>query len=141
MIEVLAQNTFDRQKKRLPVHILRRILYEFSTPENSFAFAAYRESEAIAAVFCVFDKRKAYYLIGGYDSADTHAGAGAACMQEAILKAKSLGLEMFDFEGSVIPAIERYFRGFGGELTPYFTANRAWFPIEMLLKFRKRELF
>ena len=54
--------------------------------------------------------------------------AGAACMQAAISKAKELGLKLFDFEGSTIPAIERYFRGFGGELVQYLTVNRAWLP-------------
>jgi hypothetical protein len=31
----------------------------------------------------------------------------------------------FDFEGSVIPPIEHYYRGFGGDLTPY---SRIWWP-------------
>jgi hypothetical protein len=31
--------------------------------------------------------------------------------------------------------------GFGGELEPYFTVNKANLPLEMGLKFRKRELF
>jgi hypothetical protein len=52
-----------------------------------------------------------------------------------------LGLRAFDFEGSVVPAIERHFRGFGGTLTPYFRVNKAWLPIEMVLKFFKRRLF
>ncbi len=141
IIESLAHNTFDRQGKQLSDQMTKRILYDFASPENSFGFAAFKSDEPIAGVFCIFDKQTAYYLIGGYDASQAHHGAGAACMQEAILKSKSLGLKTFDFEGSVIPPIERYFRGFGGELTPYFTANRAWFPIEMLLKFRKRELF
>ena len=140
-IEKLAKNTFDRQGKKLQTRVMRKILFEFASPQNSFAYAAFRGDEPIAGVFCIFDVRTAYYLIGGYDASLAHQGAGAACMQEAILKAKSLGLETFDFEGSVIPPIERYFRGFGGELTSYFTANRAWLPIEVLLKFRKRELF
>lgn len=141
LVESLAQKTFDRQNKRFPVDALRRILYDVTCPENSFAFAAFDGSKPIACVFCVFDKHTAYYLIGGYDSADAHPGAGAACMEAAIFKSKSLGLKTFDFEGSVIPPIERYFRGFGGELTSFWTANRAWFPVEVILKMKKRELF
>jgi hypothetical protein len=31
-----------------------------------------------------------------------------------------MGFKTFDFEGSGIPAIEKFFRSFGGALTPYF---------------------
>ena len=62
-------------------------------------------------------------------------------MIESIRHAKELGLKTFDFEGSVIPAIERYFRGFGGKLTPYYRVNKAWLPLEMALKLVKRQLF
>ncbi len=140
-VESLTQNTFDRQSKQMPLHMVKRILYEFATPHNSFAYVAYQGDAAIACVFCVYDRTTAYYLIGGYDASNAHHGAGAASMEQAILKAKDLGLKIFDFEGSVIPAIEKYFRGFGGVLTPYLTVNRAWLPIEIALKFRKRELF
>jgi hypothetical protein len=60
---------------------------------------------------------------------------------EAIKAAKGLGLQTFDFEGSSIPAIERFFRGFGGRLAHHFTVSRAWLPLEMALKFSKRNLF
>jgi hypothetical protein len=62
-------------------------------------------------------------------------------MVEAIRHARDLGLQTFDFEGSAIPPVEAYFRGFGGKLTPYFRVNKAWLPIEMVLKFFKRRLF
>lgn len=55
--------------------------------------------------------------------------------------AKNLGLKYFDFERSMIPQIERYFRGFGGQLTPYYRINKAKLPFEILLKFFKRESF
>ena len=62
-------------------------------------------------------------------------------MWEAIKFAKKLGIKYFDFEGSMVPQIERYFRGFGGKLTPYYRINKAKLPLEILLKFYRRELF
>ena len=55
-------------------------------------------------------------------------------IRAAILKAKEMGLQVFDFEGSIVPPIERYFRGFGGKLTPIFSVHKAWLPIEIGLK-------
>nr|HPR68216.1 methicillin resistance protein [Kiritimatiellia bacterium] len=60
---------------------------------------------------------------------------------EAIRHAKEAGLETFDFEGSVIPPIERFFRGFGGRLTPYYTVNKGWRPLETAMKFLRRGFF
>jgi phosphatidate phosphatase APP1 len=34
-------------------------------------------------------------------------------------------VEVFDFEGSMIEPIERFFRGFGAVQTPYFHVSRS----------------
>ena len=70
----------------------------------------------------------------GYDNTKVHNGVGPLAMWVAILKAKEMGLQVFDFEGSIVPPIERYFRGFGGKLTPIFSVHKAWLPIEIGLK-------
>ncbi|MDI6740189.1 MAG: GNAT family N-acetyltransferase, partial [Candidatus Edwardsbacteria bacterium] len=95
----------------------------------------------IAATFCIHDATTAYYLLGGYDHASKHRGAGAAALWAAIGHAKGIGLKRFDFEGSMVPQIERYFRGFGGTQTLYLTINKAALPLEMLLKITRRQTF
>lgn len=140
-IAALVETTFARQGKDANGEYMKRILFSFACPDNSYAFVAQSDGVPIAGAFVVHDARTAYYLLGGYHSESKHHGAGALAVYEAIRHAKELGLEAFDFEGSVIPAIERYFRGFGGKLTPYYRVNRAWLPLEMALKFFKRNLF
>lgn len=137
----LTKKTYDRQKMQINETYLKRILFEFPQTGNCFAYATYSGSKPLACVFCVNDDRRAYYLIGGYDDSNKHHGAGPLAMWEAIKHAKQKGLELFDFEGSSVPQIERYFRGFGGKLQPVFTVNKANFVIEVLLKYFKRDLF
>jgi len=60
---------------------------------------------------------------------------------EAIKHSKELGISKFDFEGSMLPEVEKYFRGFGGNLVPYYSINKAKLPIEIALKFVKRTHF
>lgn len=141
IVKELSQKTFVRQGMRPDTDSMERILKDFAKPENSFGFVTTRSSFPIACTFCVYDKKTAYYLIGGYDDSQKHHGAGAMAMWEAIKYAKSIGLNRFDFEGSMVPQIERYFRGFGGRLTPYYRINKAKLPLELILKFFKRELF
>ncbi|MDA8087541.1 MAG: GNAT family N-acetyltransferase [Nitrospiraceae bacterium] len=141
LVKSLVLKTFSRQKKTIDDSGMNKVLFDFATGSNSFAFAAFRGDIPIACTFCVRDNETAYYLLGGYDSVNKHHGAGPLCVWEAIRHAKSLGLAYFDFEGSMVPAIERYFRGFGGQLTPYYRANKAALPLEIALKFFKRRLF
>ena len=108
---------------------------------NSFSFISFQNDKPIAIVFCVYDKNTAYYLLGDYDRKKSHHGAGALTMWETIKYSKGLGLRSFDFEGFMVSQIERYFRGFGGTLIPYYRINKAKLPLEILLKLFKRELF
>jgi len=141
MVKSLVLKTFSRQEMTISKYYLERILFEFANDSNSFAFATFKDDSPIATSFCIYDRETAYYLLGGYDYERKHHGAGALATWEAISYAQSLGLKYFDFEGSMVPQIERYFRGFGGQLTPYYRINKAKLPLEMLLKLFKRELF
>jgi hypothetical protein len=139
VVQALARGTLGRQ--HVPARHLEGILFRFANEDNSYAFTTYQGDAAIACCFVIHDTKSAYYLLGGGAAAGTHRGAGAVALFEAIKHAKALGLTTFDFEGSMIPAIETYFRDFGGRLTPYFCVNKAWLPIEILLKFFRRQLF
>ncbi len=141
VIRDLVLATFGRQQKSMDRSLLDNVLFQYARPENSFAFAAFRGEEPIATCFVIHDSRTAYYLLGGYRTENRHHGAGALAVIEAIRHSQELGLKTFDFEGSVIPPIERFFRGFGGKLTPYLTVNKAWWPIETALKLRNRNFF
>lgn len=75
---------------------------------------------AIAGVHILWDDDRAYYLLGGHAGDAGHHGATALAMWEAIEAAAEMGLQEFDFEGSMIPGVERFFRKFGGTYTPYY---------------------
>ena len=141
LVKSLVLKTYSRQEMAANEYYLDKVLFEFANKDNSFGFVTVRDGNPIAASFCVYDKDTAYYLLGGYDHKSKHHGAGALAIWEAIKYAKDLGLKHFDFEGSMVPEIERYFRGFGGQLTPLYRVNKAKLPLEILLKFFKRDLF
>ena len=140
-IRTLVMKTFSRQNEKLNLDHLNKILFEFAKSNNSFAYTTYNNDNPLACSFCLYDDYKAYYLLGGYDHELKHHGAGTMAMWAAIKHAKALGLKYFDFEGSKISHIERYFRGFGGQLTPYYQIIKAKLPLEIILKLKRRELF
>lgn len=141
IIKNLIENTFLRNKIKYQENILRKILIEFSGNNNSFAYVATNNTDIIAFSFCLYDKSTAYYLFGGSTEETKHSGAGSATLWECIRRAKAIGLKVFNFEGSMNPGIEHYFRGFGGTLIPYYTVNKANIFLELILKFVRREYF
>lgn len=82
-----------------------------------------------------------YYLFSGFERVQAHNGAGPALIWFAIKTAKAAGMRVFDFEGSMLPDVERYFRKFGGELIPYYSVSKAPLLIESILKLKKRNDF
>lgn len=82
------------------------------------------EGRLHAAVYIIWDRHSAYYLMGGSDPDLRNSGANSLCMWEAI-KFASKVTRRFDFEGSMIESIERFFRGFGAKQVPYFRVTCA----------------
>lgn len=120
---------------------LKNILCLFSDSTNSFTMSATFNGRVAGMVHCIFDKNVCYYLLGGTDKNSGAQGVNNLLVQYSIEKAKELGCSIFDFEGSMLKGVEKFFRGFGPELVPYYTVNKANVFIEIFLKFYKRNIF
>jgi hypothetical protein len=84
----------------------------------SLRLAVDGEGRSHAGALFVWDEERVYYLAGGNDTALRDSGGSSLVIWDGIQLAGSLGLR-FDFEGSMIGPIERFFRGFGGVPEPY----------------------
>jgi lipid II:glycine glycyltransferase (peptidoglycan interpeptide bridge formation enzyme) len=120
----MIEHTIRRQRISIDKEIFNKLLKSEALAENRSMYICSKDGKDLAASLIVHDKEKAYYLIGGYDSENSHAGAGTLNLWQAILDSKYRGNQIFDLEGSMIPEVERYFRGFGGELKTYFSVER-----------------
>ena len=77
-----------------------------------------------AGVYVVWDDKSAYYLMGGSNPELRNSGATSLCMWEAI-KFASTVTKAFDFEGSMLESVERFFRSFGARQTPYHNISQT----------------
>lgn len=71
-----------------------------------------------AAIYIVWNDNSAYYIMGGSDPDLRNSGANSLVIWEAIQFASQVS-KCFDFEGSMIKPVERFFRSFGGTQKPY----------------------
>jgi lipid II:glycine glycyltransferase (peptidoglycan interpeptide bridge formation enzyme) len=77
-----------------------------------------------AVSYLVWDDESAYELMGGSDPELRHSGAISLLSWEAIKFAGEV-TRRYDFEGSMVQPIERYFRAFGGRQIQYPHLFRA----------------
>ena len=115
--------TYKRQQIKNPISLqtwqsVEQVLTEKNA--RSIFFAKNTEGSYEAAVYVIFDNSTAYYLAGGSTELGRSKGAMHGLLWQAIQEAAARGCRVFDFEGSMLQGVEPFFRGFGGELTPYF---------------------
>ena len=124
---VLNRMTFARQDMALPyteafVHKLDQACV--ARQARKIFIAEDEQGRRHAGVYIVWDGNSAYYLMGGGDPALRNSGATSLCMWEAIKFAATV-TQRFDFEGSMIEPVEKFFRAFGAQQTPYFTVSKT----------------
>lgn len=77
-----------------------------------------KEGRPLAGSYIAWDDQSSYLLLTGFDGNANIRGAAALAVWESIRSAAGRGL-IYDFEGSMLPGVERFFREFGGELCAY----------------------
>lgn len=123
-IDILLQleaKTFNRQKKPLPhsPDLLRSLYRAAKSRGAGECFAAIDELDRPhAAGFIVWDQKRTYYLVSGGDGFLRRSGATSLLTWHLIQFAAGRS-ETFDFEGSMLQGVERFFRSFGGHQVNY----------------------
>jgi len=118
--------TFSRQGEQMPVS--RELLQRLDTACDvrncrRMFFAVDAQGKVHSAAYILWNADCAYYLMGGGDPELRNSGAGSLVMWEAIKFAATVSAQ-FDFEGSMIEPVERYFRSFGGTPVPFLSLSK-----------------
>jgi lipid II:glycine glycyltransferase (peptidoglycan interpeptide bridge formation enzyme) len=124
---VLNKMTFIRQNIKMPYSFeFINNLYDNCKKNNAVKmfFAKDKDGVIIAANFLVYDNNTIYYLMGGIDPDKKDLG-GMDVVQYESIKFALESDKAFDFEGSMVESIEKYFRSFGGIQKPYFNISKT----------------
>ena len=122
----LVDETFKRQgkAKNYSNDTVLRLDEAVVANANRTVLVAKDDSGALhAAAYLVWDGNAMHYLIGGGDPSLRNSGAASLLLWEAIRLSRQLGLD-FNFEGSMIKGVEKFFRGFGATQIPYLRVTR-----------------
>lgn len=126
---VFAMNrrSFERKSLRQPYsfEVFEKLHHALQSRGQSVTFLARDRLSArpSAGLYLVFDERQASVLLTGTEPEFKNQGAIYLLFLEAIRFCAQRKISL-DFEGSMDPKIERSFRAFGANLTPYFQVWR-----------------
>lgn len=118
----LYEKTFLKQKRKPSVEMLifekvGKLIQEKNC--GQILVIEDQQQQLHAAMILVYDHERAYYLSGGSDPQFYTQGGMSFLLWEAIQISCKLEKKYFDFEGSMIPQIDRFFKNFKGEEVSY----------------------
>lgn len=87
-------------------------------------------NEVVAAIYLVKDQEQMYYLYGAYKKEYSDSGAMSLLFWKGIQMSAQQGLK-FNFEGSMLEGVERFFRSFGAKLTSVSFISKRKFPFSI----------
>lgn len=122
----LCQLTFSRQGLEMPFAkaVVQRIVAACRARNCCrILIAADTAGQVHSGLLVVWHEQCAYYLLGGSDPALRTSGAASLLMWRAIQLASEVS-RSFDFEGSMLQPVERFFRGFGAKQRPYHRVTK-----------------
>jgi CelD/BcsL family acetyltransferase involved in cellulose biosynthesis len=127
VLHAVWAKTFARQELAAPVSLgeLARLDAACAARNaRAMLFGQDEDGRVHAVSYVVWDESAAYYLLGGGDPEVRTSGAGSLLMWESIRRAGA-ATDVFDFEGSMLAPVERFFRAFGARQTPYLRVSRS----------------
>lgn len=122
----LVKESLERQGVKFPLHrdtlkTLERIILE--KKQGKVFIARDKDGNVSSGVFVVWDDSKAYLLGLGTSKEYDNNNSTKLLILESI-KYVSKYVDKFDFEGSMLPGVERLYRSFGGERTSYYAIKK-----------------
>ena len=122
----LLQQTLTKNGGKNPIE--ESLVREIATaPEiqNRVIFGARADdNQLISVIICVWDRRRAYYLLAANNPKHLSSGESSLLIWELAQHLASLGIPELDFIGANIPGIARFKEGFNPRLETYYRLER-----------------
>ena len=125
----------NKENYPIPFSKLKKV-FDFckSSHCGELLMAKDKQGNIHSILFYVWDKVSAYYLHGVTTTKFKTSGSMSLLLWEAIKKSAKK-TTAFNFEGSMVESIERYFRAFGGIQTSYFQISKTNSKVLKLLNY------
>lgn len=124
----LHKKTFEKQNQlaKIPFDVFEKAWeYIKSHKCGKLLFAQDKNGNYHASLILVYDSETAYYLSGGTDHNYYGSGAMSLLMWHSIEMSIAQNFKFFDFEGSMLLNVNRFFQNFGGDEIEYLVMQKS----------------
>lgn len=119
LIKEKANETLSSKKAKFNEQIVSNYAQLVGSDELT-SIGIYENNQLLALSTCINLNGESTYLFGWNNGDNNRSFIGTYALWNCILACKDKS-QLFNFAGSQIPSVEKYFRGFGGQLTPLST--------------------
>jgi len=133
----MKQDVYEANKEDYPIPLGKlKNVFDYCQQNNCGELLVAKDNDGNihSILLYVWDNQSAYYLHGVTALGFKTTGSMSLLLWEAIQRSATK-TKAFNFEGSMVEPIERYFRAFGGIQTPYFQISKTDSKILKLLKY------
>jgi hypothetical protein len=124
--ELYRINSKLKQDDRSIFQLQRIIDLSISKNFGEIVLARNKKKEIIAGAFFLTGFERIIYL-NSFVSEEGYKGSAMFLIMDEMIRKNAASSKVFDFEGSMIPGIARFFSGFGGSKTEYFEFKKTIF--------------
>jgi hypothetical protein len=103
--------------------IMQAITTELIDRKLGEFYAVYKDSELVSASFFINTKYRITYLLSANNDHGKTFGATSFLLNH-VIKTNSNTNKIFDFEGSMIPGVAKFFKSFGSKNNPYLVYSK-----------------
>lgn len=117
----LISLTFKRKNKYFELRKgeFYSLIFELEARDKLLALVAKDKNDIdVGCIVCIEDGDTIYYIFGGFDSNYKTLGSQTALLIEAIEISRKK-MKHFDFEGSMVKSIDKFFMAFDPDVLPY----------------------
>ncbi len=133
----LLEQTFQKQggKNPIPETLIDVIVADEKLSEHRVCIGARTPGgELISAIVCLWDERRAYYLLAASNPAFLSTGVNSLLIWELARYLSNTGIHSLDFIGANIPGIARFKETLNPETITYYRLERWTSPIFRISK-------
>jgi hypothetical protein len=121
------QAHYERKKIKSGKEQLARVVNEFVKTGRAFTIDVVEHNQITWSGVFYLHEDTCYYLAGALNPNHSSNASGTFGLYGSMCECIARGMAVFDFEGSSVPAIARFFKGFGGVATRFAAySNESW---------------